>query len=324
MRVPGSVAWAFSIALMSLGAGVVSGQDFPTKPIRIVIPFAAGGGTDVIGRLLARKLSEASSQQAVVDNRAGGGAIIGSELVARSAPDGHTLLLTANPHTANPALYAKLPYDTVRDFAPVTLVASAPLILVVHPSLPARTVKELIALAKARPGQLSYGTSGNGGPQHYAGELFKHMTGINIIHVPYRGGAPATIDLLAGHVQLAFNAMINALPHLPGGRLRALAVTSARRSDAAPEVPTVAESSLKGFETTTWYGIFVAAGTPPAVIGKLNDGLIRALRQPDVAEILRKSGMSPVGNSPEAFGRFVVEEIDRFRKVARDSGMRIE
>jgi tripartite-type tricarboxylate transporter receptor subunit TctC len=190
--------------------------------------------------------------------------------------------------------------------------------------VPVRTVKELIALAKARPGQLSYGTSGNGGPQHYAGEMFKHMTGVNILHVPYRGGAPATTDLLAGQVQLAFNAMLNVLPHLPSGRLRAIAVTSARRSEAAPELPTVAESGLKDFEVMTWYGVFASGGTPPAVITKINEGLNRALRLPDLVGVLGKSGVFPAGNSPEAFGRFIVEEIERFRKVARESNMRMQ
>ena len=311
-------------ALLALGSGMTTAQNFPAKPIRIIVPFAAGGGTDVIARLLAQKLSEAWSVQVVVDNRGGGGSVIGSEIVARSAPDGYTLLLTANPHTSNPSLHPKLPYDTVRDFAPVTQVASAPLMLVVHPSLPARSVKELITLAQARPGQLSYGSSGNGGPQHYAGELFKHMTGVNILHVPYRGGAPATTDLLAGQVQLAFNAMLNALPHLPGGRMRALAVTSARRSDAAPAIPTVAESGLKDFEVTTWYGVFAAGGTPLAVIKQLNDGMTKALRLRDMVDVLGKSGVSAAGNSPEVFGKFIVEEIERFRKVARDAGMRMQ
>lgn len=309
---------------LAAAANTAISQTFPVRPVRVVVPFAAGGGTDVIARALAQRLGEAWSQQVLVDNRAGGGSVIGSEIVARSAPDGHTLLLTANPHTSNPALHPKLPYDTVRDFAPVTLVASAPLIMVVHPSVPARTVNELITLARSRPAQLVYGSSGNGGPQHYAGELFKHMSGVNIIHVPYRGGAPATTDLLAGQIQIMFNAMFNALPHLPTGRMRALAVTSAKRSDAAPGVPTLAESGLKDFDVNSWYGVFAAAGTPPAVIRRINEGLVGALRQPAVADLLTKSGVFPVGNSPEAFGQFVVGEIERFRKVARDAGMRMQ
>jgi tripartite-type tricarboxylate transporter receptor subunit TctC len=309
---------------LALSACMASAQTFPTKSIRIIVPFAAGGGTDVIARLLAQKTGEALGQLVVVENRAGGGSVIGSEVVARSAADGYTLLLTANPHTSNPALHPKLPYDTVRDFAAVTLVASAPLMLVVHPSLPASTVKELIALARARPGQLSYGSSGNGGPQHYAGELFKHMTGTSVLHVPYRGGAPATVDLLAGQVQLMFNSMLNVLQHLPSGRLRALAVTSLRRTDAAPAVPTVAESGLKDFEVTTWYGVLAPAGTPAPVIKRLNDGMTRALRLPEMVDVLGKNGVSAAGNTPEAFSRFIVDEIERFRKVARDSSMRIQ
>src|SRR5262245_3943600 len=243
-----SVVWV--VALYSAGAHA---QSYPARPVRMVVPFAAGGGTDIIGRLIAQKVTEAWGQQMVVENRAGGGSVIGTETVARSAPDGYTLLLAAPPFTTNAALLPKLPYDTLQDFAPVILVATAPLILVVHPSVPARSVKELIAIAKAHPGQLSYGTSGNGGPQHLAGELLKSMAGIDMLHVPYKGGAPAVVDLVGGQVQVGFASMLTALPFVKPGRLRAIAVTGARRSAILPELPTVAEAGFAGYETTTWY-----------------------------------------------------------------------
>lgn len=297
---------------------------YPTKSIRMIVPFAAGGGTDVIARLLSQRMSEGLGVQVVVDNRGGGGSVIGSEMVAHSAPDGYTVLLTANPHTANPTLVAKLPYDTQKDFAAVSLVAQAPLMMVVHPSVPARSVKQFIALAKSKPGQLAYGTSGNGGPQHYAGELFKHLTGTDIIHIPYKGGAPATTDLLGGQVQLMFNAMFNSLPHMATGRMRALAITSAKRSEAAPDVPTVAESLGQDYEVVTWYGVFVQGQTPPAIVRRINEAIVRGLAQPAVIETLSRSGVSAVGNSPEQFTRFINEEIDRFRKVAKAAKMKIE
>jgi len=300
------------------------GENFPVKPLRMIVPFAAGGGTDVIARLLAPRMHEALGVQVVVDNRAGGGSVIGSEIVARSPADGHTLLFTANPHTTNPSLHSKLPYDTVRDFAAVTMIAQAPLMMVAHASVPARNVKDLIALARARPGQLVYGTSGNGGPQHFAGELFKHMTGVNIVHVPYKGGGPATIDLLGGNISLMFNAMLNAVPHVASGRLHALAVTSRQRSSVAPQVPTLEESGLKEFEVLTWYGLFTVGGTPDAVIRQLATAAVGAVNHPTVTDHLRRGGVSPAGSSPEAFGRFVIEEIERLRKIARQSGMRIE
>ena len=297
---------------------------YPTRPIRMIVPFAAGGGTDVIARLMSQRLAEGLNIQVVVDNRGGGGSVIGSDMVAHSAPDGHTLLLTANPHTANPSLVAKLPYDTQKDFAPVSLVAQAPLMMVVHPSVPTRSVKQFIALAKSKPGQLTYGTSGNGGPQHYAGELFKHLTGTDIIHIPYKGGAPATTDLLGGQVQLMFNAMFNSLPHMATGRMRALAITSAKRSEAAPDVPTVAESLGTDYEVVTWYGVFAQGQTPQPIVKRINEAIVKGLAQPAVIETLSRSGVSAVASSPEQFTRFVSEEIERFRKVARAANMRIE
>lgn len=299
-------------------------QTFPTKPIRIIVPFAPGGGTDIIARLIAQKLADAWGHQVVVDNRAGGGTVIGTELVAKSAADGYTLLLTANPHTTNAALNHKLPYDTLRDFAPVTMVASAPLIIVVHPSLPARSINELIAVAKARPRQLSYGSSGNGGPQHIAGELFKSMSGIDMLHIPYKGSAPATTDLLGGQVQVGFASMLTVLPFVKAGRLRPLAVTSIRRSAIMPDLPSVDESGLPGYEATTWYGVFAPAGAPRVVVTALNAEIARALKLPEIKDRLAKEGSDVVANDPAAFAAFLQTEIERLRKLATSSGIKLD
>jgi len=297
-------------------------QAFPNRPLRVIVPFAAGGGTDIIARALAVKIAEAVGQQVVVDNRTGGGTVIASEIVARATPDGHTLLLTANPHTSNPALHAKLPYDTVRDFAAVTMLASAPLVVAVHPSVPAASVKELIAAARAKPGQYAYGTSGNGGPQHIAGELFKSMAGVDLIHVPYRGGAPASADLIAGQVQIGFGSVFTTLPHVKSGRLRGLAVTSPQRTPTLPEMPTVAESGLPGYESVTWYGVFVPGATPAATIDALNAIVVRALRHPEVGDRLTREGSEVVGGSPRDFHAFVVKEIEKLHRLARQTGLR--
>ncbi len=307
---------------MLLCAGFQSAQGaevtFPTKLVRIIVPFAPGGGTDLIARSLAQKLSEGWGQQVMIDNRSGGGTVIGSDMVAKSAPDGHTLLLSANPHTTNPALHAKLPYDTLRDFAGITQIVNSPLVLTVHPSLPARGVRELIALAKQRPGQLSYGTSGNGGPQHLAGELFKFMAVIALIHVPYKGGA------LAGHLQLVFGSTFLMIPQTNAGRLRALAVTSAARSPVLPQVPTIAEAALPGYAITTWYGLFAAAATPRPLITKLHADVTRALKTPEVIKRLTRDGSDPVGSDPAAFDAYVRAEIEKARRIVKASGMRLD
>lgn len=307
-----------------LPAMAVAQQTFPSRPLRVIVPFAAGGGTDIIARALAVKMAEATNQQVVVDNRTGGGTVIASEIVARSSPDGHTLLLTANPHTSNPALYPKLPYDTVRDFAAVTMLASSPLVLAVHPGVPASSVKELIAAARAKPGQYAYGSSGTGGPQHIAGELFKSLGGVELIHVPYRGGAPATTDLIAGQVQIGFGSVFTTLPHVKSGRLRGLAVTSPQRAPAIPDLPTVAESGLPGYESVTWYGVFVPGATPAATITALNAIVVRALKHPDVGDRLAKEGSDVVGSAPAVFREFVVAEIEKLRRLARQTGLRAD
>lgn len=317
-------------SLMALLAGIFCTMahgaevNFPQRAVRIIVPFAAGGGTDLIARALAQKLAEGWGQPVVIDNRAGGGTLIGSDIVAKSAPDGHTLLLTANPHTTNPALHAKLPYDTVRDFAGITLIAASPLVLTVHPSLPVQGVRELIALAKQRPGQLSYGTSGNGGPQHLAGEQFKHMAGIQMAHIPYRGGAPAIADLLAGQTQLMFGSTFTVIPQNAAGRLRALAVTSARRSPALPSLPTIAEAALPGYAVTTWYGLLAPAATPRPLVMRLNADVARALKLPDIIERLARDGSDVVANEPSAFDAHVRSEIENARRIVKISGMRLD
>ena len=312
------------IAIMSLGGAHAADAPFPVKPVRIVVPFAPGGGTDLIARTLAQKLTDAWKQQVLVDNRPGGGTTIGSDLVAKSAPDGHTMLLTANPHTTNPALHPKLPYDTLRDFAGITQIASAPMIVAVHPALPARSIKELIALAKQRPGQLSYATSGNAGPQHLAGELFKTTAGIDMVHVPYKGSAPAITDLIAGQTQLTFGSTFTVMPQAASGRLRMLAVTTAKRANALPNVPTIAEAALPGYEATTWYGLFISSGAPRAVIARLHTDIARAIKLPEVNERLLRDGSEPVASEPAAFDAHVRAEIDKARRIVKASGMRLD
>ncbi|MDB5925316.1 MAG: hypothetical protein JWN13_4252 [Betaproteobacteria bacterium] len=313
-----------AIALAAGAASTALAQGYPEKAVRIVVPFTAGGGTDILARLIAQKLSDEWGRNVVVDNRPGGGSVIGSELVARSTADGYTLLLTANPHTSNPALVPKLPYDTLRDFAAVTMLASAPLMLVVHPAVPVRSVSELIAYAKARPNQLTYASSGNGGPQHLAGELFKYMAGVEVLHVPYKGGAPAITDLLGGQVQLAFGAMLTVLPHVKGGKLRALAITSAKRSETNPEFPTIAESGVPGFEVMTWYGVLATVGTARTTVLKIQSAMARALTTPEVKERLSRDGLQALGSRPEEFESFVKKEIAKVTQLVKTAGIKAD
>jgi len=310
------IVWTLAVAGLVASPAVLA-QHYPEKPVRVVVPFAAGGGTDIIARMISQKLSEAWGHNVVVDNRPGGGTVIGAELVARSTPDGYTLLLTANPQSSNPALLPKLPYDTVRDFAPVTMVASAPLLLVVHPTLPVRTVQELIAHAKSRPGKLTYASSGNGGPQHLAGELFKHMAGVTMLHVPYRGSAPAVADLLGGQVQLSFASLLTALPHTRTGKLRALGLSSAKRLTSNPDIPTVAETGVPGFELVTWYGVFAPAATPRSVVAKIQGDMARVLAGAEVRDRLARSGVQSVGSRPGEFRAYFLKEIEKVRKLVR-------
>jgi tripartite-type tricarboxylate transporter receptor subunit TctC len=310
---------AFAITLIALVARAAA-QDYPSKPIRLIVPFPPGGGNDTMARTVGHQLTAALGQQVVIDNRAGAGGIIGAETAAKAAPDGYTLFLGGvGSHGINPNLHAKLAYDPVRDFAPVTLIASAPLILVVHPSVPAKSVKELIQLAKAKPGQLNFASNGAGGSSHLAAEMFKMMTATAMVHVPYKGLSPALTDLLSGQVQLMFSSTVAILPQVRAGRLRSLALTAAKRSPALPDVPTVAESGVAGYETASWYGVLAPAGTPQPIVDRLNREIVRIVQLPEVRERLAAEGAEPVGNSPEEFAAHIKRELARWAKVIRQA-----
>ncbi|MCC7485881.1 MAG: tripartite tricarboxylate transporter substrate binding protein [Burkholderiales bacterium] len=306
---------ALAGALLVLAAGPAAAQGYPVKPVRVVVPFAAGGSTDIIGRTLAVRLTESLGQTVVVDNRAGGGTVIGTEIVARSAPDGHTLLVVPAPFTINPSLLPKLPYDPLNDFTPITLINTTPLVVVVNPSVPARSVKELIALARAKPGVLNFGSSGTGGSNHLAGELFNAMAGVKMVHVPYKGNAPALTDLVGGHVDLVFNGLTSAYPLLKAGKIRPLAVTSSKRSGVLPELPTLDEEGLKGFEAVAWNGLAGPARLPKEVVDRLSAEVARILGNAEMRERLRAEGSDPVGSSPQAFATFLRDEIAKWKKV---------
>ncbi len=300
-------------------------QTFSAKPMRIIVPFPAGGGADLWARVIAQKLGEAWGQNVIVDNRAGASGIIGTELASKAMPDGDTLLLgTTGTHATNPVVFRKLPYDPIKDFAPITNFVDTPFMLVVHSSVPAKSVKELIALAKARPGQLTYASFGNGSSAHLAGELFKSMAKIDAVHVPYKGGAPAMIDLLGGHVSMMFNSLPAVVPQVKAGRLRGLAVASLQRANAAPDIPTFAEAGLPGVEAGSWYGVFAPAGTPSGVIAKLHSEIVNMLKLPDVQQRLILEGADPIGNSPAEFAAQVRGDLAKWGKVARESGIRAE
>jgi len=300
------------------------GANYPAKQIRVIVPFPAGGPTDAIARAIGQKLSETWGQPVIVDNRPGAGGNIGTELAAKSPADGYTLFIGTVANAINQSLFAKLPFDFVRDFAPVTQNYVTGLILAVHPSLPAHSVKELIALAKAHPGQLSYSSSGVGGTPHLAGELFNSMAGVTMVHVPYKGSAPAMADLLGGHIQLTFDNMLTVLPQVKAGKLRGLAVTMTTRSPLTPELPTVAEAGLKGFEVKSWNGVVVPAGTPKEIIARLNGEIVRILRQPDLREKFLVQGVELVPTTPEEFGAFIKQDIAKWAKVIQLSGARAE
>jgi tripartite-type tricarboxylate transporter receptor subunit TctC len=325
-RLLGLALLFFVVLASAFGCGTTAAQGYPSKPIRFVVPYPPGGPLDIMARAVGQKLTEAWGQPVVVDNRAGAGGNIGADLVAKSPPDGYTLLMGAvATHAINPTLYGKVPYDPIKDFAPVALVAQVPNILVVHPSVPARTVPELIELARARPGYLNFGSGSTGSTGHLAGELFNTMAGVKMVHIPYKGGAPAMADLLAGQVQLMFDNLANALPNVRAGKLRALAVTTLARSPAVPELPTIAQSGLPGFDLTTWFGVMVPAGTPPEVVARLNAEIVRALGAKDMRERLEKMGAElPASNTPEHFAAFIRAEAAKYAKVVRDSGARVE
>ena len=315
----------FATATLSAGAqspAPPAGQGYPTKPIRLIVPAAPGGGTDFSARLIGAKLTEAWGQTVVIDNRAGASGNIGAELAAKAVPDGHTLVMPITSFPVNPGLFARMPFNTEKDFAPIILVASAPLLLVVNPSVPAKSVGELITLAKARAGQLNYANSGSGTTAHLAGELFKRMAGVQIVSIAYKGGGPAVIDLIAGNVQIYFSTIPAALQQVKAGKLRALAVTSTTRVAEIPEMPTVAEAGLPGFQVIGWFGLFAPAGTPNAVVQKLNSEIVKTLKAPETRERLAGHGLIPGGGTPQDLGRFLTEEIARWRKLIQEAGIR--
>jgi tripartite-type tricarboxylate transporter receptor subunit TctC len=313
-----ALAWACSAA----GAHA---QTYPAKAVRFVVPFAPGGGSDLVARTVAVKLTEALGQPVVIDNRAGAAGTIGADIAAKSPPDGHTLLLGSNgPLAINPSLYAKLPYDASRDFAPVSLVTVMPFVLVVHPSLPVKSVKELIALAKSRPGQLNYGSPGNGSTTHLANELLKSMTGMQIAHVPYKGVAPAATDLISGNIQMMSGDLSTLVPHVRSGRMRPLAVTSARRSTLLPDLPTVAEAGVPGYEAIGWFGVLVPAGTPAAIVERLNSAMVKGLAARDARQRLSAFGGDVAVGTPEQFAAHIRTEAAKWGKLIKAIGLKAD
>ncbi len=324
----GSVKWvAWMLAFLTVAvAGPVTGQgSFPSKPIKLIVPYPPGGGADIFARTLSQKLGENLGQQVIVDNKAGANGIIGTDMVAKSAPDGYTLVLgNIGPNAINQAIYPALPYDCVKDFAPVALTGYTAHILAVNTKVPVSNVAELIALAKAQPGKLTYASSGIGGSPHLAGELFKLMTGTNMVHVPYKGASPGNTDLIAGQVDLTFNTLPPLLQFAKTGKIKALAVTGAKRASALPDVPTIEESGVKGYDVTTWYGVLAPAGTPPEVVARLNAEILKTLKTPEVYQKLQGQGFDVDTSTPEAFAALIRDEVDKWKKVAKEANVKAE
>lgn len=299
-------------------------QAYPTKPVKLVVPYPPGGPTDIVARLVAQKLSDAMGQQFIIDNRPGAGGNPGAELVARSPADGYTLVVATTAHAINPSLFKNLGYSLSKDFAPVSQLTSGPLVIVANPQLPAKNVAELIALAKSKPGELNFASSGNGQSTHLSAELFAAMAGVKMNHIPYKGSAPALTDTMGGQTQLMFDTMLSAMPHVKAGKLKALAMTSATRSPVAPDLPTVAESGLPGYEAIAWNGLLAPAGTPPEVLARLSAELKKVLAAPDVKDRFEAQGFAASWNSPEDFGRFMSAEVDKWAKVVKTSGAKVD
>jgi len=313
-----------ALALLAF-ASLARADDYPSRPIRFVVPYPAGGPLDTVARLLGQKVSESMKQPIIVDNRPGAGGNIGADFVAKSAPDGYTILMGAvATHAINPTLYSHIPYDPVADFMPITQVASTPNVLVVNPSVPAKDVREFIAYAKANPGRLNFGSGSTGSAGHLAGELFKTMAGVDMTHVPYKGAGPAMQDLVAGQIQLMFDNLASSLGQIRAGKVRALAVTTAKRTSLAPELPTIAESGLPGFDINTWFGVFAPAKTPQPVVDRLYTEFTRALAMPDVRQKMIDLGAEPVGNKPAEFAAYIRSEKDKYARVIRASGAKVD
>ena len=316
-----SIAAVLSFSLWAFSA---LGQDYPTRPVRIVIPLSPGGTTDVPGRIIAQKLSETLGQQFFVENRAGAGGTIGTDYVAKAKPDGYTLLLTASPFVIAPHVYKNMPYDALADFAPVIRIASGPYVLVVHPSLGVNSVKELIAQAKKDPGKIDFASSGNGSAQHLVTELFLYMTGIKLNHVPYKGSGPAQQDLMSGIIKVSFVGTPIAIPHMKSGRLNALGVSAAKRSPEMPDVPTIAEAGVPGYEAIVWIGMLAPAGTPREIVARLNGEIGKLVRTDEVKKLLAPTGMEPDPDTPAQFGAHIKADYDKWGKVVRESGATVQ
>jgi tripartite-type tricarboxylate transporter receptor subunit TctC len=308
---------AFAAFMMSLAAGMAFAQAYPAKPVRIVVPFAPGGGTDVIARHLAAAMTDSLRRQVLVDNRAGANGIVGTEIVSRAPADGYTLLFVSSPHSVNPSMYAKLPYDTLRDFAPVSLVALSPYVLVTHPSLPVRNVKELVALARKQPDQILYGSGGTGSSAHLSAELFNQMAKVKLREVPFKGAGPALIGTISGEVALVFGNALTVKPHIESGRLRALGIASAQRSKSAPDLPTISEAGVPGYRSEAVLGLLAPARTPRPIIDMLNAEAHKAMRQPDSVEAMRRMAVDIELSTPEEFGRLIESELNRWGKLVR-------
>ena len=315
---------ALAIFATSLPVGLTQAQTYPIKPIRYVVGYPPGGGTDILTRLVGQKLTEIFGQQLVVDNRPGGNSNVAAEMVSKGAPDGYLIFMMSQGLTINKAIDSSLTFDLTRDFAPIALIGSVPHIVAVHPSLPVKSVAELIALARSKPGQLTYASTGHGGSEHVAAEMFASGAKIKLLHVPYKGGGPAAIGLVTGEVALGFNVVPPALPFIKNGRMKALAVLSERRAVALPDVPTIAEAGLPGYAISAWYGTVAPAGTPSAVVSRLNAEINKILKMADVRERLATLGIEPLGSTPEAFGAYIKSEVARYAKVAKDANIRVE
>jgi tripartite-type tricarboxylate transporter receptor subunit TctC len=324
MKISGPV-FACASFLMLTSVGGAHAQQYPNRPLRAIVPIAPGGGTDTTGRLVLTRLGEVLGQQIVVDNRAGGGGTIGAQIAAKASPDGYTFLFgSISTHAVNPAMYKKLPYDHIRDFAPVALIGKVPNVLVVHPALPVKTVADLIKHAKANPGKINYGSAGVGSPPHLSMELFKSMAGVNIVHIPYKGAGPALSELLGGQTQVMCTSLAGQLPHIKAGRVRPLAVTTAKRNAQVPDVPTMIEAGIPGYEVTIWYAVFFPAGVPKVVITRLNSEFVKILNSAEMKDRMAQIGVDPSPSTPEELAAFVKAETVKYTKVAQDAGTKLE
>lgn len=324
MRAPASALWLPVILGLCVAAPVMA-QTYPTKPVRFIVPFAPGGSTDLVARILAQRLPEALGQAVVVDNRGGAGGVIGAELAARAPADGYTIVLgSPGPLTINPNLLARMPYDTLRDFSPISLATISPFILVLHPSMPVQSVQELVALAKAKPGQLNYGSAGNGSVGHFSTEQFKSLAGVNIVHVSYKGAGPAVADLVGGQLHLMFENLPTVLPHVRSGKLKALAVGTKARSKLVPEYPTVSEAGVPGYESSTTFGVLAPAKTPAAIIARLNQEIVKILGSSDIKERLSAQGLEAAGSTPQQYAAHLKEELAKYGRIVKAAGIKIE